>query len=218
MGNQVDYWATFEEGCSYHIYNRSINKENIFQKEEYGELFLRKCKKHLLSYFDFEAYCIMPNHFHLLVRVKPISDEILEKIKWEGTSKSMKFLRDETPHNDFLIDQFKRFFQSFAVIYNRERSRNGSVFQNKFKRILIKDEFKWRYILAYIHHNPIHHGFREVYDDWKFSSYLSFVSNTPTSIAREKVLSRFDDELETAKKIFVQYHKDFKLDKGTDEF
>ena len=93
MGKQVNYWANFEEGFSYHIYNRSINKEKIFEKATDCELFLRKCKKHILPYFDIEAYCIMQNHFHFLVKVKPLSEEISKKIKWQGTTKSRQFLQ-----------------------------------------------------------------------------------------------------------------------------
>lgn len=213
MGKQTEYWAKFEENFSYHIYNRSINKENVFQEDTYCELFLRKCKKMILPFFDIEAYCMMPNHYHFLARVKPLSDEILGKIKWEGTTKSMKFLQKEISYNDFLIDQFKRLFQSFATIYNKEKGRDGSVFQKRFKRVLVKDEFKWYHILAYIHHNPIHHKFRKQYDDWKFSSYLVFLSNAETSVVRKVVLKRFDEDLETAKKLFVEYHRDFKMEK-----
>ena len=86
----------------------------------------------------------MPNHFHFLARVKPLSNDLLEVVKNEGTSHSMKFGEGEISYNEFLVDQFKRLFQSYAVSYNREEKRNGSVFQKRFKRILIKDKFKWR--------------------------------------------------------------------------
>ena len=217
MGKLIDYWANFEEGLTYHIYNRSINKEKIFQEARYCELFLQKCKKLILPFFDIEAYCIMPNHYHFLARVKPISKEILEKTKFQGTIKSRKFLQKEITYNDFLVDQFKRLFQSFATIYNKEQDRDGSIFQKRFKRILIKDEFRWQHILAYIHHNPIHHKFRKQYDDWKFSSYLVFLTNADTSVAREPVLKRFDEDFETAKQLYIDYHQAFKIDKELDD-
>ena len=213
MGKQIDYWANFMEGRSYHIYNRSINKESIFMENNYSELFLRKFKKFIIPFFDTEAYCIMPNHFHLLSRVKPLSNDILEKIKWQGTSKSRKFLKNEISYNDFLVDQFKRLFQSFSVIYNKEKRRNGSLFQKRFKRILIKDEIRWRHLLMYIHHNPIHHNFKTAYSDWKFSSYLDFLSDSNTFIARKNVLNRFDKDLEIAKKLFVKSHEEYKINK-----
>jgi len=216
MKKQVEYWADFEEGLAYHIYNRSINKESIFKEDIYGDLFLRRCEKLILPFFNIEAYCLMPNHYHLLARVKPLSNEILEKIKWQGTSKGIKFLQKEIPYNDFLVDQFKRLFQSFAMIYNKENDRNGSLFQKRFKRILIKDKFRWRHILTYIHHNPIHHKFRKQYDDWKFSSYLAFLSNADTAVSRKSVLERFDKNLEVAMKLYIEHHRNFKIDKERD--
>jgi len=218
MRKKVNYHADFEENLSYHIYNRSINKENIFEEVKDCEMFLRKLKKLILPFFDIEAYCIMPNHFHFLARVKPLTEEILKKIKYMGTSASIKFQNKETTYKVFLIDQFKRLFQSFATIYNQERKRNGSVFQVKFKRILIKDEFKWQHMLGYIHHNPIHHKFRKQFDDWKFSSYLAHLSNSPTLVAREQVLVRFDDDLEKAKEEFMNFHQRFKIDKEMNDF
>ncbi len=217
MAKQVDYWANLQEGRSYHIYNRSINKENIFKEDAYSELFLRKLKIFILPFFDIEAYCMMPNHYHLLARVKPISDEILKKINQQGTSKSIKFSQNKISYNDFLADQFKRLFQSFVLIYNKEKRRNGSLFQKRFKRILIKDEIKWQHILIYIHHNPIHHKFRKSYSDWKFSSYLIFLSNTNTFIARKNVLKRFDDDFEISKKLFVEHHQNFKIKNDMDD-
>jgi len=218
MRKQINYWATFEENLSYHIYNRSVNKENILESEEYCQLFLKKSKKLILQFFDIEAYCLMPNHFHFLARVKPITAEVLEKIKWQGTSKSQKYLSKEISYDEFLIDQFKRLFQSFANIYNKEQNRNGSVFQKKFKRILILDEFRWQHILGYIHHNPNHHNFKTNFNDWKYSSYAAYLSNESTLIARESVLERFDKNANLAKKEFIEFHQRFKLAKAMDNF
>jgi hypothetical protein len=116
-------------------------------------------------------------------------------------------------YNDFLVDQFNRFFQAYATIYNMEKKRDGSVFQKRFKRILIKDEFRWRNMLAYIHRNPIHHKFEKKFKNWKYSSYLAFLSNDSTSIALKQVLMRFDEDLEKAKKMYIAYHQDFKMEK-----
>ena len=82
----------------------------------------------------------------------------------------------------------------------------------------MENEFRWQHILAYIHHNPIHHKFRKTYEDWTFSSYLAFLSNAPTAIAREQVLSCFDKDPEKAKSLFIKYHQDFKMDKEMNEF
>ncbi|MFZ4414303.1 MAG: hypothetical protein ACOYOV_14565, partial [Bacteroidales bacterium] len=60
----------FEQGHIYHIYNQGNNKQHIFFKRENYLFFLQKIRKHILPYADVLAWCLMPNHFHLLVYVK----------------------------------------------------------------------------------------------------------------------------------------------------
>lgn len=56
-----------EADSPYHIYNQGNNKEVIFRKpNDYG-YFLQRLKKWLYPVADIAAYCIMPNHFHLLI-------------------------------------------------------------------------------------------------------------------------------------------------------
>ena len=57
-------------GKFYHIYNRAINKENIFYANQNYIYFLNKIRYYLMNCFDIYAYCLIPNHFHLLVKIK----------------------------------------------------------------------------------------------------------------------------------------------------
>lgn len=59
----------FEEGATYHVYNRS--NESLFHNRENYLFFLRKIRKHILPFADILAYCLMPNHFHIILCVKP---------------------------------------------------------------------------------------------------------------------------------------------------
>ncbi len=54
----------------YHIYNRGNNKQDIFSRRENYLYFLKKIRKHLLPHLDIVAYCLMPNHFHILAYTK----------------------------------------------------------------------------------------------------------------------------------------------------
>jgi len=113
MKKQINYWAEFEVNREYHIYNRSINKEKIFGSNENCELFLRKIKKFILPFFEIHAYCLIPNHFHLLVKIKPFSDEILEKIKFQGLKTSVQSAKLEyiKIHENFKLEQkMKEFY------------------------------------------------------------------------------------------------------------
>ena len=55
----------------YHIYNRGINSEDVYKNKDNYLYFLKKAKEFLLPVADMYAYCLMKNHFHLLVRIKP---------------------------------------------------------------------------------------------------------------------------------------------------
>ena len=76
----------------------------------------------------------------------------------------------------------------------------------------MKSEFKLLHLLAYIHHNSIHHHFCDDYSSWEHNSYTAFLSKSLTFIDKEEVLAWFDKvDVERAKKKFLKYHDDFKL-------
>lgn len=221
---RFDYWRKLEPGYFYHIYNRGINKENIFKTDENMRFFLRRWTKLISPYLDVAAYCLMPNHFHFLARVKPLTDETYAFVKKEGTVRAAKFLAGEVSHNDFLEDQFKRLFQSYALAVNKQYQRTGSLLQKRFKRVLVRNRYKLWHLLAYIHHNPIHHRFRSRYGDWAFSSYNAYLSENPTMLIREEVLEWFGlrslnleglgnvaEDRKAALYSFLKYHEEFHL-------
>jgi putative transposase len=59
-----------QPGSFYHIYNRGNNKQEIFFEEKNYHHFLNLFQKYLASFVDVYAYCLMPNHFHFLIRIK----------------------------------------------------------------------------------------------------------------------------------------------------
>ena len=59
----------FEEGYIYHIYNQGNNRQRLFFKRENYLYFLRKVGVYIKPYADILAWCLMPNHFHLMVLV-----------------------------------------------------------------------------------------------------------------------------------------------------
>lgn len=65
-----------EAGCFYHIFNRGINGTTTFLSEDNYRYFLTKVKQHIVPFADIYAYCIMPNHFHFIIKLKS-PDEIL---------------------------------------------------------------------------------------------------------------------------------------------
>ena len=66
-------------------------------------------------------------------------------------------------------------------------------------------------MLAYIHHNPIHHNFTSTYEEWRYSSYFTFISDHTSFINREKLLILFNDDIDKAKELYAEFHEDFKI-------
>ncbi|MBE9488697.1 MAG: transposase [Bacteroidetes bacterium] len=68
-----------EKGYLYHIYNQGNNQREIFFKRENYLFFLKKIETYILPYTDILAWCLMPNHFHLMVLIReeelPIENE-----------------------------------------------------------------------------------------------------------------------------------------------
>ncbi|MCQ9637463.1 transposase [Chryseobacterium sp. WG23] len=89
-----------EADCFYHIYNRGINGENIFKSDRNYSFFLNKVVEFLIPTCDVYAYCLMPNHFHLLVKIK--SDLELSRTSFSPEY----FLKTICPTFQFLLPIF----------------------------------------------------------------------------------------------------------------
>lgn len=210
---KTNYWEKLEPEVVYHIYNRAVGKDNLFNNDGNYRFFLKQWKTYL-PYLDVYAYCLMPNHFHFLVKVKPLTDALRQHIQKQKTTKSLQFLEAQILYSEYLEDQFKRLFSSYALAYNKQQARHGALFQKRFKRISVLDEHKMNYLLAYIHHNPLHHRFCLAYGDWTYSSWAAYRNLSQASLLnRVDVLNWFDTDQEKAARCFLKYHEDFQMDK-----
>ncbi|MBN1118164.1 MAG: hypothetical protein JXA77_13225, partial [Bacteroidales bacterium] len=67
-----DYRTHLEPNNYYHIFNHAVGNENLFVEDKNYAFFLDKFEKYIVEFIDVFAYCLMPNHFHFLIRVKDI--------------------------------------------------------------------------------------------------------------------------------------------------
>ena len=207
---RFNYWQTFYENSFYHIYNRAIGTDWLFVNNDNHQYFLQKWKKYIHPYMDTFAYCLMSNHYHFLARVKTVDVAFMQAVAKENTVASRSYYAGIMTIDDFLLDQFKRLFSSYALAFNKQQNRHGSLFEESFKRIQISNEVKLLNTLCYIHHNPIHHQLSPVYDLWTYSSYKSYLSDQPTLLARQEGLQLFDG-LGKDSKAYFQYHEAYKI-------
>ena len=177
--------TSIESDCFYHIYNRGINGELIFKSDRNYLFFLYKIKENLLPVCDIYAYCLMPNHFHLLVKIK--SDSQLENLVKVQNRDKVEGLH--SPQHIF-SKQFARIFNSYSQAFNKENNRHGALIESPFKRKKISSEDYLRKCIIYIHQNPN----SEDFENFAYSSYKSILSSNETSLKRDEVLEFFDNK------------------------
>ncbi|MFN0174944.1 MAG: transposase [Saprospiraceae bacterium] len=202
-----DYTAQLCPEVHYHIYNRTNNRETLFTSDRERALFLEKYKEYLSSYVDTFAWCLMENHFHLSIRVKPkheILKVILETQEPLRTIAQINFLRnpeDEKAFHSVIERQFSRLFTSYAMNYNLTHQRSGNLFYRPFKRIGITDEGHQIWLVYYIHSNISKHGISPNFAAYRWSSYKTFLHEKPTLLCKHEVLDWFG-----GKARFLEFH------------
>ncbi|MDQ3843681.1 MAG: hypothetical protein M3342_06655 [Bacteroidota bacterium] len=191
-----ELFQPLHEGMYYHLFNRGNNGNLIFFNERNYYYFLEKFGDYLLPYLDVYAYSLLPNHFHILVRVKEfvILPPEVRRLR-SGTS----WL--ELPE-EIISEQFRRFFLSYAKSIKEQEQRTGSLFEKNFKRKQVSTNAYFTVTINYIHRNPETHGYCSDYKTYPYSSYQSLLSDKPTKLKREEVLDWFG-----GKEQFIQYHE-----------
>lgn len=189
------YTLPLEYGKFYHLYNRGINRCNLFQENENYRYFLHLYDKYISPVADTYAWVLMKNHFHFLVRIKG-EEEI-----------NLTFFQDLQGFKDLegltrINKQFSNLFNAYTKAVNKRYLRTGSLFEHPFRRIRVNHVNHLKHLVYYIHHNPVHHGFCESMFDYPWSSFLSVPSPQKSQLKRKEVLAWFDGSDE-----FNRYHR-----------
>ncbi|MFH1319516.1 MAG: hypothetical protein ABII90_02530 [Bacteroidota bacterium] len=173
----------------YHIYNHANGKDDLFASDGNYRFFLDKYGTHIASVADTFCYCLMPNHFHLLVCIK--SEETLESYFRSAFPKFRTL--EKLPIENLLSKQFSNLFSAYTQAFNKQQNRKGSLFMKNFKRKPVKKEKYLIKLAHYIHYNPVEHGFCEKPEEWKYSSYNTILSDKSTMVLRKEVIEWFED-------------------------
>ncbi len=196
-------------GCFYHIYNRGINGEDLFKEEKNYSFFLKRYGKYIPPVAETYAYCLLKNHFHLLIRTRS-PEEIMRNVSKANAGRvsnpaSVTKEDVEKTASNLISRSFSNLFNSYAQAINKAYGRTGTLFEEPFRRVGIKNEAHCCWVLSYINTNAQHHRFVKDFRDYPHSSYHAFLSKSPTRLMREEVLKWFGGVKE-----FVQYHLDKK--------
>ncbi|SDC12936.1 transposase [Williamwhitmania taraxaci] len=198
----------FEVGHLYHIYNQGNNRQRVFFTRENYLFFLEKISKHITPYADVLAWCLMPNHFHLMVHVNHIS--LPENASPSATSMRTSISRARTA-NVTLQQSIGIMLASYTRAINKQNGWSGSLFRQETKAICLtrNDELTraWFFFdgvtsinntppelqypnlcYNYILRNPVKDGLVKSIDEWEFSSYLDVVGERHGRlISRERI-------------------------------
>ncbi|MBN1888068.1 MAG: transposase [Thermoflexales bacterium] len=139
----------FAQGQYYHIYNRGIGRQPIFRESDNYLYVLRLMKKYAVEFqVTVIAYCLMPNHYHFL-------------------------LRQDGEYSVGLFPQ--RIFNSYTKAFNKRYSETGTLFAGRYKAVHIgKDEYLL-HLCRYIHANPVKAGLVTYLEDWPYSNYHEWI-------------------------------------------
>lgn len=187
----------------YHVYNHANGSENLFRSEENYHYFLRKYAEYIYPVADTYAYCLMPNHFHLMVRIRS-EEEVLKFLKLKQPTSDLTGFQNLS---GLISQQFSHFFNAYTKAYNKLYERRGSLFERPFKRKAITDDQYFTQLIAYIHLNPVKHGFCKDLLDWKHSSIHGYLSSKATKLNRDYLEKWFGN-----KEALLQFHKDLVFD------
>jgi len=176
FGRLMKNTAPLQPGRYYHIYNRGNNCDDLFREERNYRYFLQVYARHIHPIADTFAYCLLRNHFHLLVRIKET---------WQ-VSKTCQVLipREVSQH-------FANLFNAYSKSINRAYGRTGSLFEKRFGRIEVTSDRYFLQLIFYIHFNPQKHGFIDDFRDWPWSSYRTLISGGYTKLNRTEVIDWF---------------------------
>jgi putative transposase len=162
----------FEENNIYHIYNRGNNSALIFFNKENYLFFLRKLEKELVPYCKVLAYCLMPNHFHLMVWVGELETET------RPTALSGRTGSVSVSSSDLLSRKIGTVLSSYTQAINKQRGRTGSLFQQKTKAKCLtqSDENYPTVCFHYLHQNPLRAKLVLKMEDWEYSSFRDYIA------------------------------------------
>jgi putative transposase len=192
----ADSKTPLEADRFYHIYNHAVGNEKLFRNNSNYLHFITLLKKYMIDYVELYAYCLMPNHFHFVLKIKSEQDIFNSYERVQNPRKA------DLNVPSFVSRQFSHFFNSYAQAYNKQYYRKGSLFANRFKRKHIDTQDYLKKLIQYVHFNPVWANLSTHISEWQYSSFNEILKDDITFVERNKVLELFD-----GKENFIFCHK-----------
>ena len=207
----------FETENLYHIYNQGNNRQSIFFSRENYLFFLRKMREYILPYADILAWCLMPNHFHIMIYLHTFEMEVVGS---EGFTPSEAFTKvtKQMKKRDFNAS-IGVMLRSYTRAVNKQKEMSGSLFRSSTKaQCLTKREgltptyfntvfgtqINTHYqeqeypqvCFNYIHLNPTRANLVKNIDEWEFSSAIDYLGIRNGKLINKERLNEFGIKIE----------------------
>ena len=156
------------------IYSIEVMKLFFYNRENYI-FFLGKIREHILPYADVLSYCLMPNHFHIILTVKPDGEKF--------------FKTKQVEEMQLLSRAIGTVLSSYTQALNKQFGRRGSLFAHKTKSKILNDATN-DYALncfMYVHQNPIFAKLVDKIEDWEFSSFQDYIGFRKGTLINKKL-------------------------------
>ena len=170
-------------GAFYHVTTRGNEQKDIFKSQRDREKFLSYLETAALRYDAvIHAYCLMNNHYHLIV---------------------------ETPRGN-LSQIMKHINSSYTTYYNVKRKRAGHLLQGRYKAILVDADEYATELSRYLHLNPVRVGIVKEPEEYRWSScrYYTGGTSAPAWLRTDFILGYFGKKEDSARKKYRQFVHD----------
>jgi Transposase and inactivated derivatives len=206
----------FEEENLYHIYNQGNNRQSIFFSRDNYLFFLKKVREYILPHADILAWCLMPNHFHLMVYLHTLVIDV------DADSDGFTQSETVTKHKQLKQRDFNAsiglMLRSYTRAINKQEDMSGSLFRSSTKaQCLTKQEgltpayFSTAFgtqinthyqeqeypqvCFNYIHLNPTSANLVKDTREWEFSSAIDYLGIRNGKLINKNRLKEFGIEL-----------------------
>ncbi len=155
-------------GKYYHLFNRGNNRDRLFYFDCNYDFFIKKYFYYMDPVAETFCYCLLPNHFHFLIRIK-----------------------DSATDSRYVSNQLRKLFITYAMYINRQECRTGCIISKNFRRIEVNRDEYFISLVRYIHLNPIKHKITNDIYTYRYSTFYKILRNQINDFESAELINWF---------------------------
>jgi REP element-mobilizing transposase RayT len=182
----------FQEGGYYHVYNRGAGKEQIFfNAGNYEYCIYLMARYHDKYGISIIAYCLMPNHYHFLLR--------------QNTT---------TPISTFI----NTLFSTYTLAVNRQQKRVGTLFEGRFRHVEVSRDEYFVQLCRYLHLNPVKAKLATNPSGWPYTDYLEWIGSRNMQLGDGALIRQYFSKEDGYEKFVLEYKDELEQNSGINKY